>query len=116
MSTSFDDAWVPRIGKSATAELHRNGTLTLLTGPGIFLCAIIASSTFSAGSLVGLVIGCMAVVIAVALCTMWFRSRVKLADLLSERFKTKLRWYEIPNMKENQFDAWCRRRNLQADD
>ena len=116
MSTSFDETWVPRIGKAAAAELRRNGYLTLSLTPLVFVCAIIASVGFGKGDSSGSTAGVAAVVVAFALCAVWFRSRLRLTNELSKRFNSRIRWYEVPNMKAPQFDAWCQRRNFQIRD
>lgn len=108
----FDDIWVPRIGSQAAVLLRRNGYLTLVVGPVVFGIAIACSFAFGSGSPVGLALGCLGVMVAITLCTIWLRSRMQFAAAISQWFGTKVGWQEMPKMRPDPFDAWCRQRNL----
>ena len=110
--SKFDQTWTPRIGPQGASELRRNGILTLTIAPSIFGLAILSSDLFGSGSLHNPILGAVAVVVAFALGTVWVRSRLRLTREVSSWFATNLRWFELPNFREKQFDSWCRRRGL----
>jgi hypothetical protein len=109
---AFDAIWVPRIGRSATAELRRNGYLTLVVGPSLLPLSILSSLAFSDGN-EGL--GCLGLALAITGCIVWTRSRLRFTAALSEWYGVKLGWYELPKMRTKRFEAWCIRRGLPED-
>jgi hypothetical protein len=112
LQRSFDEIWIPRIGEKATAQLRRNGYLTLVVGPTILALAIGSSFAFGSGVPAGWLLGGVCVAVALAAFVAWMRSRLKLAKALSEWFGVGIGWQEVPRMRAAQFDTWCQRRGL----
>jgi hypothetical protein len=113
-SPTFDQIWLPRLGVTATAELRRNGYLTLIGGPAVLVLAVASSFGFGSGRPIGLATGLLCVTGALIVFAAWIRSRRRLANALSRRFGVKIGWWEMPNMRGGQFDAWCARRKMNA--
>jgi hypothetical protein len=114
MATKFDEIWLPRIGEAATSELHRNGLLTIILGPLVIILIVISSVGFGSKDSTGEIVGAISLVLVVTFCAGWFQSRSKLTKRLSEKFETKIKWYEVPRMNARQFDDWCLRRNFKS--
>ena len=109
---TFDEIWVPRIGQKAAAELRRNGYLTLVVGPVLLALAILCSFAFGQGTSLGTSLGVLALLMALTLCVVWIRSRLRFAKALSDWFGRKISIQGLPRMTASQFDAWCQRRRL----
>lgn len=109
---TLDEIWVPRIGEEAAVELRRNGYLTLVVGPTVLGLAIFCSFAFGKGTSLGSALGVLAVLIALTLCVVWTRSRLRFAKALSNWFGTRISIQGLPRMTASQFDAWCQRRHL----
>jgi hypothetical protein len=115
MATSFEDIWVPRIGKEATRVLRRYGYAVLVCPLLMLTCAGICSFAYSNGSTSGLVIGFLVTFVGVAAFGVLIRSSMQVAAALSAHFDVRIRWTELPSLgRLNRFDAWCAKRGLGA--
>jgi len=112
MASRFDEIWLPRIGERATAELRRSVPIGIVTGLTALVMAFACSFAFGSGTTVGVLLGCGEVAVGVAAFVWLIRSRMRLAEAISEWFGVKIRSGELPNMRTKQFDAWRQRRNL----
>jgi hypothetical protein len=75
--------------------------------------AFAASFAFGSGTPVGMLLGCVELAIAIVAFAVLIRSRMRLAEAISQWFGTKIGSRDLPNMSNTkQFDAWCQRRNL----
>jgi hypothetical protein len=111
-TNSFDEIWIPRIGRDATNELRHNGRLTLVFGPTLVALAIGCSFAFGSSKPEGIAVGSLCIAMAVTLSIIWIRSRMSVAAALSSWFGVRIAWNDLPRMRSSQFDAWCKRRNL----
>lgn len=112
-AANFNEIWTSRIGAEGAAELRRSGYLTLALGPAILGLAVVCSFGFGSGSWTGVTLGCVALFAIAAMGAIWMRSRLRFVAAMSRWFGVKIGWMEVPRMRPDQFDAWCRRRNLQ---
>ena len=110
MTSRFNDIWLRRIGADATAELRL--PVGLVTGLMALVMAFACSFAFGSGTPVGVLLGCVEVMIGIVAFAVLIRSRMRLAEAISQWFGTKSGSRELPNMNAKQFDAWCQRRNL----
>jgi hypothetical protein len=108
----INELWEPRIGGDATRQLRRNGYLTLAVWPSIFALALLCSFAVGSSNPTIAVLGVVGVGIAIVLFAVWVQSRRKLAAAMSAWFGHKIRSYELPRMRTQQFDSWCHERNL----
>ena len=111
---NLDEIWVPRIGADATAELRRNarvGTIMVVT---VLAMGIASSFAFGRGTPGGVLLGCVEVAIGIVAFALLIRSRMRLAEAISQWFGIKIGSRELPNMNAKQFDAWCQRRHLRS--
>lgn len=112
MSNRLDDIWVPRIGAAATSELRRSAYVTMAAVPAALSMSLAASFAFAEGSLTGVLLGCAALLVAASVFAMIVRSRIRLADAMSQWYGTEISHRELPRLRTKQFDEWCESRNL----
>ena len=110
---SFDEIWIPRIGKEAADQLRHNSRITMITIFPLLPLAIAGSFAFGSGSSRGIAVGLLTVVMAGIGMIIWLRSRMNFTAAVSRWFGVKLWWGELPTLRSSgQFDAWCEKRNL----
>jgi hypothetical protein len=105
---TFDQIWVPRIGREAANELRRNARVTTITMFPLLPLAIACSFAFGSGSTVGTALGLILVLMATTGFAVWIRSRQKVADAVGRWFGVPIRWSHMPTMRSaEKFDVWC---------
>jgi hypothetical protein len=114
MASHLDEIWLPRIGARATAELRRNARVGMIMVVTVLAMGIACSFAFGRGTPGGVLLGCVEVVIGIVAFVLLIRSRMRLAEAISQWFGTKIGSRELPNMNPKQFDAWCQKRNLHS--
>jgi hypothetical protein len=113
-NSSFDSVWVPRIGVEGANALKTNGYLTLIVWPISIATSILCSLAFGGHSLSSLLLGVLCMVLAIVSATIWMRSRLTFTAAVSKWFGVHFAWYEIPKMREKEFDAWCESHDLET--
>jgi hypothetical protein len=114
MPSRFDEIWLPRIGERATAELRRSVPIGMVMVLTVLAMGIACGFAFGRGTPGGVLLGCVEVMIGIVAFAVLIRSRMRLAEAISQWFGIKIGSRELPNMRTKQFDAWCQRRNLRS--
>ena len=87
----------------------------LVVWPTCFAASIAGSFAFDSGTALGTLLGVAAVAVVITAYGTWIQSRRRLAVAVPEWFGVEIRRREMPMMgRVDQFDAWCRKRNLSA--
>lgn len=107
----FEATWVPRIGKKATAELHR--------GRRVGMSAIVASLVFASSASIALggdtfdkVLGVMLLAGMVGALATFINCQRRIAAELSEWFGVNISAGQLPLMNPKRFDTWRERVGL----
>ena len=107
---SFEDIWSPRIGAEGAVVLRRTSYIGFISGLGVLASAVGASVAFGSGHGVGVVLGGVCVLVGVALFALWIWTRTTLARAVSNHIGGHVNWWEMPRMRQAQFDTWIGKR------
>jgi hypothetical protein len=102
--TSFEETWVPRIGKEATRLARMSAYAVILLGIGGLILAALTSEFLYSGQIVP---GAICVFLIVLAFLNWMRLRMKLQTALSNYFNMKIGFGNFPPINRVEwFDAW----------
>jgi len=111
----FQDAWVPRIGEEATAELRR---FRKICGFGMVtpVFAIAAGILFAGNSSLDDLLAVLCSAVVICYLVKFINGGKRLAAALSRRFGVRIKWGQLPAMNPKRFDSWSEKRGLQVPD
>ncbi|HVA42031.1 MAG TPA: hypothetical protein VNF50_00945 [Acidimicrobiales bacterium] len=113
LGRSFDQAWAPRLGSDAAAQLRRLAICAAALGPVVIGLSVAAGLGVRSGSGLAVALAILCVLIVAGLCVGWVRLSIGFARTVSEWFGQELGWRELPRFRPSLFDHWCQQRGLQ---